>query len=201
LAQAASVSRLAGLVRDRVPPLTRCRARRGNTPQLQILFCVGDAVLDDLQDVSAWRRLATQAAEGLVRDLRRPFIVARKGGSIIPRSPHPDLSRGSRCDLNGLQPKRDRVDSSSVPRSLKATSTRALLLGSLQPQPHDPTCVPSFASVWNIPIARNRATADCLISSPLLDSDYRPLQPDYGALTVEPPTAQHPIPIFSSAEG
>jgi methylglyoxal synthase len=37
-----------------------------------------------------------------------------------------------------------------------------------------------IAVVWNIPIGCNRATADYLISSPLLDSDYHPLKPDYG---------------------
>lgn len=57
----------------------------------------------------------------------------------------------------------------------------------LKPQPHDPDerALLRIAVVWNIPIACNRATADYLISSPLLDSDYHPLQPDYG--TVQPP--------------
>ena len=33
--------------------------------------------------------------------------------------------------------------------------------------------------VWNIPIACNRATADFMISSPLMDGDYYRLVPDY----------------------
>ena len=37
-----------------------------------------------------------------------------------------------------------------------------------------------IAVVWNIPIACNRATADYMISSPLLNSDYVRLLPDYG---------------------
>ena len=51
----------------------------------------------------------------------------------------------------------------------------------LEPQPHDPDvrALLRIAVVWNIPIACNRATADYLISSPLLDSDYRPDRPDY----------------------
>jgi methylglyoxal synthase len=51
----------------------------------------------------------------------------------------------------------------------------------LEPQPHDPDvrALLRIAVVWNIPIACNRATADYLISSPLLDSDYQPLKPDY----------------------
>jgi methylglyoxal synthase len=51
----------------------------------------------------------------------------------------------------------------------------------LEPQPHDPDvrALLRIAVVWNIPIACNRATADYLISSPLLDSDYQPLKPEY----------------------
>jgi methylglyoxal synthase len=54
----------------------------------------------------------------------------------------------------------------------------------LEPQPHDPDvrALLRIAVVWNIPIACNRATADYLISSPLLDSDYRPDRPDYAVI-------------------
>jgi hypothetical protein len=36
-----------------------------------------------------------------------------------------------------------------------------------------------MAVVWNIPIACNRASADFMISSPLLDGEYHRLVPDY----------------------
>lgn len=51
----------------------------------------------------------------------------------------------------------------------------------LEPQPHDPDvrALLRIAVVWNIPIACNRATADYLISSPLLASDYQPDVPNY----------------------
>ena len=36
-----------------------------------------------------------------------------------------------------------------------------------------------MAAVWNIPIACDRASADFMISSPLMDSDYERIIPDY----------------------
>jgi methylglyoxal synthase len=38
-----------------------------------------------------------------------------------------------------------------------------------------------MAVVWNIPIACNRASADFMISSPLMDGDYDRHVPDYDA--------------------
>ena len=51
----------------------------------------------------------------------------------------------------------------------------------LQPQPHDPDvkALLRIAVVWNIPIACNRASADFMISSPLMASDYERQMPDY----------------------
>ncbi|MGZ9234314.1 MAG: methylglyoxal synthase [Anaerolineales bacterium] len=51
----------------------------------------------------------------------------------------------------------------------------------LEPQPHDPDvkALLRMAVVWNIPIACNRATADFMISSPLMDEEYARLVPDY----------------------
>ena len=51
----------------------------------------------------------------------------------------------------------------------------------LEPQPHDPDvkALLRMAVVWNIPIACNRASADFMISSPLMDSAYDRLVPDY----------------------
>ena len=53
----------------------------------------------------------------------------------------------------------------------------------LEPQPHDPDvkALLRIAVVWNTPVACNRATADFLVSSPLMTSDYVRTRPDYGA--------------------
>ena len=53
----------------------------------------------------------------------------------------------------------------------------------LEPQPHDPDvkALLRMAVVWNIPIACNRASADFMISSPLMDGVYDRLVPDYQA--------------------
>jgi methylglyoxal synthase len=53
----------------------------------------------------------------------------------------------------------------------------------LQPQPHDPDvkALLRIAVVWNIPVACNRASADFMISSPLLTSAYERQMPEYGA--------------------
>jgi len=51
----------------------------------------------------------------------------------------------------------------------------------LEPLPHDPDvrALLRLAVVWNIPIACNRATADFVISSPLMDQAYDRLLPRY----------------------
>jgi methylglyoxal synthase len=51
----------------------------------------------------------------------------------------------------------------------------------LEPQPHDPDvkALLRLAVVWNIPVACNRATADFMISSPLMNGAYERILPDF----------------------
>lgn len=49
------------------------------------------------------------------------------------------------------------------------------------PHDSDVRALERIAAVWNIPLATNRASADFMISSLLMDETYNRLVPDYGS--------------------
>jgi methylglyoxal synthase len=53
----------------------------------------------------------------------------------------------------------------------------------MEAQPHDPDvkALLRVAATWNIPTACNRATADFMLTSPLMYADYEPVLPDFSA--------------------
>ncbi len=65
----------------------------------------------------------------------------------------------------------------------------------LEPQPHDPDvkALLRIAVLYNIPTASNRATADFLISSPLMNEPYERLLLDYEKRMKRPPFVQEAL--------
>ena len=55
----------------------------------------------------------------------------------------------------------------------------------MESQPHDPDvkALLRVAATWNIPVACNRATADFLLTSPLMHQEYEAILPDYSTYT------------------
>ncbi len=49
----------------------------------------------------------------------------------------------------------------------------------MQPHDSDVRALLRIAVVWNIPVACNRASADFMITSPLMSGSYHPASPDY----------------------
>ena len=58
----------------------------------------------------------------------------------------------------------------------------------MQPQPHDVDvkALLRIAVLYNVPIGCNRATADFIMSSPLMDETYKPAPPDYESYAQRP---------------
>jgi methylglyoxal synthase len=53
----------------------------------------------------------------------------------------------------------------------------------MEAQPHDPDikALLRLAVVWNIPVACDKATADYILTSPLMNQEYESVLPDYAS--------------------
>ncbi len=73
----------------------------------------------------------------------------------------------------------------------------------LEPQPHDPDvkALLRIATVWNTMTACNQATADFVVSSPLLAGDYEPARPDFGDRSAEQFAGERRVMSEAAPEG
>ena len=71
----------------------------------------------------------------------------------------------------------------------------------LQSQPHDSDVKALFriTAVWNVPVACNRASADFIISSPLMSTTYERVIPDYSKYRARPAVSTRSNPATDRA--
>ena len=109
------------------------------------------------------------------RDLMAHHVVYATGttGSLLE---HTSICRSTSCRAD-----RSAATCRSAANRQQEIDFLIFFWDPLEPQPHDPDvkALLRMAVVWNIPMACNRATADFMISSPLMDGEYDRLVPDY----------------------
>jgi len=119
-------------------------------------------------DLLAWARFN--------RDLLAQHIIYATGttGALLERELGIDVQKLQSGPLGGDQQIGARIVDGEIDFLIFFWDPLAQL-------PHDPDvkALLRMAVVWNIPIACNRATADFMISSPLMETEYERLVPDY----------------------
>jgi len=134
----------------------------------------------------ATKRIALVAHDNMKREMlewatehkdelkRHTLIATGSTGKLIADSTGLTLERMRSGPLGGDQQIGARISDGGIDVLL-------FFWDPLEPQPHDPDirALLRIAVVWNIPVACNRASADFILSSPLLAGIYQRRVPKY----------------------
>jgi len=122
------------------------------------------------QDLLAWAKYNRKALSG------HKVVATGTTGALLESEINVPVSRVLSGPLGGDQQIGAKISENEI-------DVLIFFWDPLEPHPHDPDvkALLRIAVVWNIPVACNRATADFLISSPLMTSDYVRAMPDYQA--------------------
>ena len=134
----------------------------------------------------ATKRIALVAHDNMKREMlewatehkdelkRHTLIATGSTGKLIAESTGLTLERMRSGPLGGDQQIGARISDGGIDVLL-------FFWDPLEPQPHDPDirALLRIAVVWNIPVACNRASADFILSSPLLGDIYQRRVPKY----------------------
>jgi methylglyoxal synthase len=132
-------------------------------PQKKIALVAHDNKKDELMDWARFNRASLS---------NHLLYATGTTGTVLERILHVDVQRFQSGPLGGdLQ-----IASAIVAREIDCL---IFFWDPLASQPHDPDvkALLRIAAVWNIPIASNRASADFIISSPLMQLNYERLLP------------------------
>lgn len=134
----------------------------------------------------ATKRIALVAHDNMKREMlewatehkeelkRHVLIATGSTGKLIADSTGLTLERMRSGPLGGDQQIGARISDGGIDVLL-------FFWDPLEPQPHDPDirALLRIAVVWNIPVACNRASADFILSSPLISTPYQRRVPKY----------------------
>lgn len=120
------------------------------------------------------REMVEWATEHEVELKRHILIATGSTGKLIAESTGLTIERMRSGPLGGDQQIGARISDGGIDVLL-------FFWDPLEPQPHDPDirALLRIAVVWNIPVACNRASADFILSSPLISAPYQRRVPKY----------------------